>query len=101
MPGEGNCLLSPMQNNPDSFHSSRVTLIFHSDCDSCGELLAELEPIRERPAVVFEAVNLRHEQPPAYAQAYVIPATYVNGKLWRYGKYSLQTLEECLRARSV
>jgi thiol-disulfide isomerase/thioredoxin len=88
-----------MENSTDSFRSSHVTLIFHSDCESCDELLEELEPIRKESAVVFETVNLLHEQPPAYAQAYIIPATYVNGKLWRYGKYSLQTLEDCLRRR--
>jgi hypothetical protein len=85
-----------MTYNAETFRSVQVTLISRSDCSTCCELLKELEPVRQRSNIAFEVVNVPDEAPPAYAQAFIFPATYVNGKLWRYGKYLLQELEERL-----
>lgn len=88
-----------MKYNTETFRTVHVTLVSHSDCGACCELLKELESIRRRPWVAFRVVNVPHESPPAYAQAFIFPATYVNGILWRYGKYPLQELEECLHRK--
>jgi hypothetical protein len=88
-----------MTYNTETFRSVQVTLISRSDCSTCCELLKEVEPVRQRSNIAFKVVNVPHETPPAYAQAFIFPATYVNGKLWRYGKYSLQELEERLQRK--
>ncbi|MFC1535568.1 hypothetical protein ACFL32_00235 [Candidatus Neomarinimicrobiota bacterium] len=86
-----------MEYNTETFRSVHVTLISRSDCSSCCELLKELGPVRQRSNIAFQVVDVPHEAPPAYAQAFIFPATYVNGKLWRYGKYPLHELEERLQ----
>jgi hypothetical protein len=88
-----------MEYNTETLRSVDVTLISRSDCSTCCELLKELEPMHQRPWIAFRVVDIPHEAPPAYAQAFIFPATYVNGKLWRYGKYPLQELEERLHRK--
>ncbi|UCD39108.1 MAG: hypothetical protein JSW54_06410 [Fidelibacterota bacterium] len=82
-----------MKKRPESQSPTLITLICRSGCKSCRELLEELEPMRGVPGIRLKVVDVGLEQPPAYAQAFIVPATYIGERLWRYGKFSRQELE--------
>ena len=89
--------LRPMGGNPEYPFPVTVTLLCRPRCLSCQELLAELEPMRAGSAVRFQVIDLSDQEPPPFAQPFVVPATYVGDKLWRYGTYPLKELREHLR----
>ena len=56
------------------------------------DLLVELEPLRKLTYVAFKVVDVSRENPPHYAQAFIVPATYIGERLWRYGRFPQQAL---------
>ena len=74
-----------------------VTLLRQPACPTCKELLVELEPLRHAKGVRLDVIDLSVSPPPAFAQAVIVPATYVNGQLWRYGMFPRQELAELLQ----
>jgi hypothetical protein len=47
-------------------------------------------------AAQLRVVDISEESLPSFAQGIIVPATYIGERLWRYGKFSRQTLEERL-----
>ena len=90
-------LPSPMSNQVGPRIPVPVTLLWHPECQTCQDLLAELEPLRSAPEVRIRMIDISAQTTPAFAQPLIVPATYVGQQLWRYGKFPLQALRRRLR----
>ena len=74
-----------------------VTLLYRPCCRSCQDMLAELEPMRSGSEVRLDLIDISAHEPPPFAQPFVVPATYVEDALWRYGAYPLSELHARLQ----
>ena len=80
--------------------SVTVTLLSQPDCPTCKDLLVELEPLRRGQGIRFDVIDLSVTSPPDFAQTIIVPATYVDGQLWRHGMFPRQELAERLQQGS-
>ena len=86
-----------MPQSPSAPLPVNVTMIARSNCPTCHDLLDELASLRNMSYIQLNVVNVDLEKLPSYAQGTIVPATYIGEKLWRFGKYPREALEERLR----
>jgi hypothetical protein len=69
-----------------------VTLLYRRDCSSSRSLVERVSAFRDMSHIRLRLVEVDRDILPPFAQGFVVPATYIGARLWRYGSYSCEEL---------